>query len=303
MQFLYLLEEIRTPFLDALMSAVTKLGEQTVAIAVICVLFWCVDKRIAYGIGLSYFISGLAVQSAKLACKVPRPWVIDPSFKPVESALDTATGYSFPSGHSQSSGALFGTAGMLVKKPLVRAALFAAALAVGFSRMYLGVHTPADVCAGLAVSFAAAAAVAALFRRFYDKKGFDFAALLTVGVLAAASMIYALIPGVESDARYIADSCKTAGAALGFALGFYIERRCINFDTGAPSTAAQAAKVVFGLAAAILLKSGLAIILGGGAIAGGVRYFILVMWVLALYPMIFKRVLGRRNPREEPEER
>src|SRR3954453_17026190 len=63
---------------------------------------------------------------------------------------------SFPSGHS-SSGAAFVT-GVAMESPLAGAALAPVALAVGYSRVHVGVHYPGDVVAGLAVGGAVAAA-------------------------------------------------------------------------------------------------------------------------------------------------
>ena len=90
MAFLSLLEGIRTPFLDRLMQFITYFGQEIVIIAVICALYWCADKRFAYMLGFTYFTAGLLVQSLKITFRVPRPWVIDPSFKAVESAVPGA---------------------------------------------------------------------------------------------------------------------------------------------------------------------------------------------------------------------
>ena len=43
MTFLWLLEGIRTPFLDQLMQFITYFGQEIIIIAVICALFWCAD--------------------------------------------------------------------------------------------------------------------------------------------------------------------------------------------------------------------------------------------------------------------
>ena len=66
MEFLYLLEGIRNPVLDTIVSLVTKLGEETIVLAVMCILFWCANKNLAYKLGLVFFSSGLAVQTLKI---------------------------------------------------------------------------------------------------------------------------------------------------------------------------------------------------------------------------------------------
>ena len=48
MEFLYLLEELRTPFLDAVVSLLTHLGGETVFLIAALTVFWCVDKRQGY---------------------------------------------------------------------------------------------------------------------------------------------------------------------------------------------------------------------------------------------------------------
>ena len=154
MDFLRLLAEYRNPSATALFQVFTWLGEELFVVAVLCMLYWCVHKGLAYRLCLVYFISGLAVQVLKITFRIDRPWMLDPDFLPVQSAMATATGYSFPSGHTQSATALFGSllflaAGRQWKCSRQKAAacfLCAAAIAaVGLSRMYLGVHTPKDV--------------------------------------------------------------------------------------------------------------------------------------------------------------
>ena len=45
MEFLYLLEGLRTPFLDTVMSALTHLGGETVFLIAALAVFSCADKR------------------------------------------------------------------------------------------------------------------------------------------------------------------------------------------------------------------------------------------------------------------
>ena len=78
---------------------------------------------------------------------------------------------------------------------------------------------------------------------------------------------------------YAEDCCKAAGAGLGFSVGWYIERRFINFDTRA-ALPAQILKVLIGLAVAITLQNGLKLVLGTTLPAHCIRYFILVICCL-----------------------
>ena len=108
MQLLYALESIRTPVWNALMSAVTHLGEETVFMAAALFVFWCVGKRQGYYLLAVGFAGTVLNQFLKLLFRIPRPWVLDENFTIVESARAQATGYSFPSGHTQNAVGTFG---------------------------------------------------------------------------------------------------------------------------------------------------------------------------------------------------
>ena len=152
MEFLRFLAQYRTPLGDALFQAVTWFGEETLVLVVICWLYWCKDKKLAYTIGLTYFFSGLLVQGLKITFRIPRPWVLDPDFQAVPSAVPGATGYSFPSGHTQSGTALYASLALSSSKIWQKSLCVLLFLAIGFSRMYLGCHTPQDVLTAMALS-------------------------------------------------------------------------------------------------------------------------------------------------------
>ena len=96
MDFLNLLSQYRTPAGDVFFQGITLLAQETFVVVVICWLFWCSNKKLAYCLGFTYFTSGLLVQGLKITFRVPRPWLLDPAFEPVASAVPGATGYSFP---------------------------------------------------------------------------------------------------------------------------------------------------------------------------------------------------------------
>ena len=80
--------------------------------------------------------------SIKLAIGRKRPLVED-----LPHLMATPTGLSFPSSHSSSSFAAARAYGTL----LPPAPLYLAASAMAFSRLYLGVHYPSDIAAGVAL--------------------------------------------------------------------------------------------------------------------------------------------------------
>ena len=109
MEVLYVLERLRMPWLDSLMLGITYLGDEMAFLAIALTLFWCIDKRQGYFLMTVGFTGTVISQFMKLACQIPRPWVRDPNFTIVEAAREGASGYSFPSGHSQASVGTFGS--------------------------------------------------------------------------------------------------------------------------------------------------------------------------------------------------
>ena len=120
MQFLYLLEKIRNPILDFLMSTITFVGGEAVFLAIAIVLIWCTEKRYGYLTLLTCFFGTILNQVLKLTFRIPRPWIKDPDFTIVESAREEATGYSFPSGHTQTAVGSYGAVARWHKQKWLR---------------------------------------------------------------------------------------------------------------------------------------------------------------------------------------
>lgn len=290
--FLKALAKIRTPFGDTLVQLITRLGEEVIVLGVICLLYWCINKDSAYKLGMIFFASGMLVQGLKVSFRIERPWVIDPSFSPVSSARGGATGYSFPSGHTQGATALYGYFALNSRKKAYTAIFIALILLVGFSRMYLGVHTFYDVLASLALT----TIVLILINEFYGRFANGEHDIVISAVLGGVSVLlciysYVLAKAGMVDIQQINDCFKSGGAGLGFAIGFYLERKYIKFDTHAPKIWIQAVKFVVGVAGALLFKSVLKLISPGNLIVDFVRYFVTVMWMLVVYPVIIKKVI------------
>lgn len=293
MTFLWLLAGIRTPFLDKLMQLITYFGQELIIIAIICALYWCADKRFAYLLGFTYFTAGLCVQSLKITFRIPRPWILDPGFQAVESALDGATGYSFPSGHTQGATCLFFPLSLYTSRPWMKILCIFAFLSIGFSRMYLGCHTPKDVLVSMALSIFVSCVIwrfkAELLQSSRHLKAITAVLICLSFATAAYSLL--LLENGTIETKYALDCCKAAGAGLGFAVGWYIERTKINFDTRAGNIAVQIIKLAVGLVGALLVKESFSLIFGSSVLAKMSEYFILVLWVLVIYPCIFRKVL------------
>lgn len=297
MDILYALEKIRTPFWNGVMSAVTQLGGEVIFIVAAVVVFWCVSKWEGYYLMTIAFCGTVLNQFLKLICRVPRPWVRDPNFTIVESARAEATGYSFPSGHTQNAIGLFGGMARWGGRRWVRLGLTALALVIAFSRMYLGVHTPADVGVSLVLAAALVLGLYPLMRRAQEKPrymGYVLAAMLVVSgafVVFVAAYGFSADTDAENLASGIGNAWKMLGAVAGMTLAWLLDRRYIHFETQAVWWV-QVIKVAVGMALLLAIKSGLKApllaLLGHEGLAGGVRYFLLVLVAGAVWPLVFR---------------
>jgi undecaprenyl-diphosphatase len=176
-----------------------------------------------------------------------------------------------------------------------------------FSRMYLGVHTPPDVLVSLGVAFLLVFAAYPLLNRAWDNVKW-FAPL--VGVLLAVGIALILyIELVPMPANAIAEfslSCnesgyKMVGGAVGFAAVLWLERKYINFSVKAVWWA-QLLKLVLGLGVVVavqsLTKAPLLALFGGHNAGNAVRYFLMVLVGGALWPMTFQ-FFGKLGQKKE----
>jgi undecaprenyl-diphosphatase len=298
MEILYLLESIRNPVLDALMSFITLFGGEIMFMVAGMIMFWCVDKYEGYYVLTVGFFGTVINQFLKIVYRIPRPWVKDPSFTIVESARADATGYSFPSGHTQSSVGTFGAIALGVKKTRVKILSLALVLLVPFSRMYLGVHTPLDVGVSFLVALVLIFILRPLVKSSKEKPLFMWALIGALALLIVVFLSYlhfAPFPEeVLKDDNY-AHALKNAytmlGCLAGMALIFFLDRRFINFDTKAPLPV-QIIKTVLGFIGLLAVKEGLKAPINALNInyylGTALRYFLMVVFAGAVWPLSFK---------------
>lgn len=297
MEFLRVLGEARTPFLTGLFSVLTYLGDELIFMAGVLMVLWCVDKKWGYRLFAMGMMGTILNQLLKAIFLIPRPWVLDSVFEPVESALESAGGYSFPSGHTQSAATLFGGIAIWRKNRRVTAVCVLLILITGFSRMYLGVHTPLDV----GVSFATGLFTVLAFAYFFKagEKSPRVSGYIGLALLAGATalLLYVmLMPQTERNvAQFDEEGLKTAYTVLGTVLGliaaWLADTRFLRYEVRA-AWWAQILKFVIGLALVAgtktLLKAPLLSLFQEHGAADCLRYFLVTVMGGILWPFTFR---------------
>lgn len=298
------LQSIRTPFLTGFFTVISEFGSESIQLPLVAFLFWSFDKRSAIRIGINYFLIMYATQILKIAFCIPRPWL---RFEGLSSATNYAgevSGFSFPSGHTSGAVSIYGTMMTTTKKRWIQIAFAVLILLVGFSRLYLGVHTPTDVLTGLLIGVLLVAAANLIGRSAASNPAqkqqiiaFGFAMIL-FGILYATLKSYP----EGTSLKLKIDTMKTLGAAFGGLLGYLIEERFIRF-TPPRGWIARILVFIIGMALTfglrVALKAPLVALFGGFA-DGFIRYTILTLWIAAAYPALFSTVLRRFERIGEP---
>lgn len=272
MEIIEFIQSFSSPLLDGLFQLITMMGEAPFFILSIAVILWCVDQEFGYKLGLAFLTSCVLNAGIKEVFQVPRPIGL-PGIRSIR--LETAGGFSFPSGHTQSATAFWVSVMLNSGKKWVWVLGCVLIVSVAVSRLYLGVHFPADVIGGIGFG-----AVWVLISNGI----FDYT--LRTGKKRAFLLI--IIPmylglGFVADVFYY----KITGAATALILGYLIERRYIKYQVQT-GFGRQICKVVLGLAGLVLVTILLKQALPETAFSDLLRYFMMGFWMTVLEPLLFK---------------
>ena len=291
------IQSTRTPFWDGFFSAITHLGDELVLVPIVCVMLWCVHKKFALHVSFAFFSGTFLSQLLKITFCIPRPWLLSGTVRPMESAVEGATGFSFPSGHVASAAGIYGGIAMNLRKWAVLVPMSFLTLLVAYSRLYLGVHTPLDVGVSLVLGVLLLFVSKWMMRFAEEKKNGDIAVLAGGLILCVAALVYVFFrhKSLPSDTENFLDAYKAVGGGLGYFIAWFVERRFVRFSVKAPLWF-QGAKLVCGIGLLLLIQQGLKSPLQallGHETGDFTRYFLLIFVAIALYPLLFKTIAAR----------
>lgn len=285
------------------LSKMTFFGELTTTPVLLAIVYWCVSREYGAYLMMGWGGNRLINGALKVTACAYRPWIRDARIVPYGDSINTATGYSFPSGHAMNAATVFG--GGVVRRDVpkaLRVVLAVIVALVAFSRVYLGVHTPQDIlvgaCAGLMMMW-----VAVRLMRWVDRHPERDWWVACVGIaLAVAIAVYAAVKkypaDYDADGKLLVDGAKMAndtykgvGWCSAFLIGWILERRYVRFSTDIPMLT-RLARLVTGLLGYYAVNLILAPLVKGwipGPAGTALACFLQMFYIAFIFPWCFKR--------------
>ena len=306
-------------FLAELMKKATFFGELNTTLIIFAILYWCIHKELGSFLMMGWSMNRLVNGVLKITACAYRPWIRDARIVPYGDSITTATGYSFPSGHTMNAATLFG--GITVRKEFprsLRVTSFIAVLLVGFSRLFLGVHTPQDVLVGMAAGLLVMWLAGRMMLWISAHPSKDWLVVCAGVVLSVLLALYAALKPYPADydaegklivdgAKMANDTFKGIGWAMGFLVGWILERRFVGFTTEVPLTT-RLMRCVSGLmayyAVSLIVVTLIRDLLPGPA-GAVISCFVQMLFISFLLPWAFSYFEKRKAAREQavPAER
>lgn len=302
----------------------TFLGNETFYLLIAPALYWCYNRRLGLRLGIFLMLNSGLNAMLKLTFQTPRPAWYDPRVK----ALADETSFGLPSGHAQNAVVVWGTLAAHFAKSWAWIVAGVLALAIGISRLVLGVHFPSDVLVGWLIG----AAMLWLLHKLeipLRERVAQSSTLTLVGLCIAGAAVMILLgvianqlpwngqipslwvenirstlsPAENFNPRSLAGLITNAAAFLGLSAGAVLLNAQGNFDAGGP-WGKRLLRYMFGLVGVIALWAGLGAIFpkGDSLLAYSlrfVRYTTIGAWISWLGPLTFLK-LNLATP-EKPE--
>ena len=274
------------------------------------VIFWSVDKKWGYRFITTWGIGEVLNGIIKLTVCAYRPWIRSPQIEPAGDSKVAATGYSFPSGHTMVATVTYGTALVWQKNSRRWLAVLCGVLILltGFSRNFLGVHTPQDVIVGFIESVIIILVVGAAQKRLEGKeKLLDI--LTLVGFIAVIlTLAYIMLKPYPMDyvdgkllvdpQKMMNDTFKACGAFTGFLIGSYIDRHYLHYEipVGMPQL-----PILTCIGAAIMFSwkeffaPATIVAAFGGHWGNMIARAIMVLFAMCIWPVVIKRAARAKS--------
>ncbi|MTI49210.1 phosphatase PAP2 family protein [Sporosalibacterium faouarense] len=273
MDFLMYLQKISNPVLDNIFIFLTNLGSETFYILVITFIYWCVNKHLGIRLFVVTMATALSNSFLKDLFHTQRP-IFEENIKSIY--VESAPGYSFPSGHTQISTSFWCYLMTKIKEKTIYVIGSIIIILVAFSRLYLRVHWPIDVIGGLFFGIIIALLSHHIINKISSFKfNYTFAVILSIIIPSFLLLIYP----TETNVKMLA---LTTG---GF-IGYFSDKKLLNFSVS-NSLFKQIIKYSIGIIVLLGIKTVLKSILPSSVIFQYIRYLIMGIWITFLSPLLF----------------
>ncbi len=261
-------------------------GEETFLILILLTIYYTVDKRAGFSIFSSLLCAQTMTNAIKSVVRAPRPFMVHESLS--ADRIETATGYSFPSGHTAGAAAFYPALGRESGKKSIVAVTIILAVLIGLSRNILAVHWPVDVLVGLIIGLVFSLAMTRLFDRIWEdrKRRFLFSSIMGSSSALIAIILCTVLSLNLVDEMAYSDLMKILSLSAGAYGGAVLEMRKVNFSTeNSLLKKVLSVLIAMAVAAAIMFVREMLpeTLYYPGALAG---YALLGLWATGLFPLI-----------------
>ena len=282
------LHRIATPFLDLLANGASFFGEETFVIAIVLLVFWNINKQKGFALYMNVLTSVLVMGILKAVVRAPRPFVVLEEI--AGKRMGTATGYSFPSGHTTTAASFYTSLALLLKKRICSIIAAIMIVLVGVSRLYLGVHWPNDVFAGLLIGVSISFLLYRWSLQLFEDRVRLVRFSIRYGLIATfVSLILSVLLNLELvDPVAFNDLMKTLALAGAGLLGFGFEEQIVRYRVEASLTK-KILRYLLGMGVVIAIIASKALFPPSiYAISSFIRYSLVGVWATVLFPITGK---------------
>lgn len=272
-EILMKLQELSNPMLDRIFIFITNFGGELFYILALTVVYWCISTKAGAKMFSILIFSVFGNSVLKSTFATERPF----NFDGINALYEkSAPGYSFPSGHTQSTTTFWFFTMKKLKKKSIYILGSLVIILVGFSRMYLRVHWPVDVIGGIIFGI-----LFALIGEYLIDKISPFKYnILNVFILSV------LIPNILLFIFMSETNVKLISLITGALLGYFIQESKVRFSVKA-SIQIQIVKFILGIGILLAIRTFLKVVFPDSYLFHYIRYFTIGIFTTLIIPIIF----------------
>ena len=322
-----LIQDLSNPIFDLYFGVVTTLGDTLPVIVVLVLLYYTINKDFMSRMIYLVILSNLLNRITKIFFHNPRPHLYNSEFQVTTDVLGKQTtwgagGYSFPSGHSQTHGTIWGY--LFPKIRNIYLFIFGSVLLISIplSRSYLGVHWPSDIIVGTLVGICTAMVYMKLDTQYGTQIGkWSDVKKISVGILASFGLVliglvsffmgtilpfYGPISLNDPNVWINLDIGTYPGLFAGIAIGQVLEKKFVKFNTDEMNKKKTSFRVIIGIVSVVVLYLGAKVIdniaetvqndiMWITQVTNYTSYFIMAIFLAFCIPLLFDKIEKRLN--------